>query len=312
MFNKQKFAFNVAFPYKYAAINNITGVIVKNFRTAWGAKRWADKPIVVFDDGQVFTYADLGTQIYEIEDPIGYLVYLEQEKEDVDAPLTPTLDAFQLMQDYAEADVELTTKPFESTVQPYIPTVDGVTPGWCELCQVNHYDDGVFTRAPQVEEQWVQDMAAAEPTPDDQPMLPEMSPEHWSDAEGNCAGCDWDRAKEQEESDKAQQLLREKLGATVIEETHDSIDAVQNSDLAGLAAREAAPELEPEVVLISVEDWINMWSSGDMWGSDDVSTGDLAMSDEFSYVVHNLASGEYENMFYQLTPEAVEALGTFR
>lgn len=50
---------------KYVAVNDITGIQIKEFRTLWGAKRWYLRPIKMM--GKKFSKAGLFISIYGVD-----------------------------------------------------------------------------------------------------------------------------------------------------------------------------------------------------------------------------------------------------
>jgi hypothetical protein len=276
------------FKHKYIAINDLTGLEVKRFRTLRGATRWYRRPTSIGDIVFV-NKAALFISVYAIDDLLEADVTEEKP------------NAFELMQAYAAADAFATT---------LIQGNQDKTPGWCELCQVNHYDDGVYTYDPAIEVE--PDYGLMSSTADMSPTLPglEEPMPHWErqllgglDVEpgevpqycpNDCEDCDNLKAQAEAEaiaeaeSNDALRTLRAILGAEVIEENFD------------------------DVVLISVDDFINQ-----LWTDDEFAdTEDLVTDQQLTYVVHGYDRATYTaeeapHVFYQLTPGVVKSLGEF-
>ena len=54
------------FKIKYVAVNDLTGIQIKGFRTLWFAKRWYKRPIKML--GRKFSKAGIMISIYEVID----------------------------------------------------------------------------------------------------------------------------------------------------------------------------------------------------------------------------------------------------
>jgi hypothetical protein len=310
MFNKQKFAFNVAFPYKYVAVNDLTNREVKRFRTLRGAKRWYNRPVVML--GIEISKAAMFISIYEIEDPIGYLATI------VDELVEERRDAFQVMKDYAQADIEATSAMFNGynprvmildeamTVEPYEPVDDRCGRTTCLYCygtQAEYEAGEFFNEVPDD----LPDYPIAQG--DEQPTLPDMPVEpmpHWERellsvtgeyerCSDTCEDCDnivanrEAQAKAQEESEAALQLLREKLGAQIIpdfEIVQTHVNAEDGS------CKTCQDDLEVAVFIKNEDYWAQQ----------------IPMLLKKRDLVQGVQIGD---AYYRLTSDAVAALGTF-
>lgn len=127
------------FGFKYIAINELTNIEVKRFRTLRGAKRWYKKPMKLM--GLKISKSSLFIGIHNIND----LEVVTQE-----SLVQESLNAFELMREYAKWDAEATTQispegvdRFESEIEEFDERCEDTSCLYCYGSE-EEYERGAF------------------------------------------------------------------------------------------------------------------------------------------------------------------------
>jgi len=276
------------FDHKYIAINQLTGIEVKRFRTLWGAKRWMAKPLSIM--GLKISKSAMFIALYDIEDIL---------EADV-AEEVP--NAFELMVSYAKEDALVTNAIYgkimninPGPVEPYEPEEFEDRCGkldclWCYGTQ-EEYEAGEFLKT---------DLDIVRG--DEQSTLPglEEPMPHWErellSATGEYERC----AQECEDCDN------------IVANRAAQAEALAESNAALVLLRKKLTGWTPEddLVLITCDDYWDDPEHNTQTGQVDIESAGQGL-----FLVH-YAETEDDNeewtSFYQLTPFAVEQLGEFK